>query len=94
MKPPFSKLGAVLFLAALTFQLASCGRRGALEPPPGVPVSSVPLSGTPGDESYAKTGELPGPNTENPNGAGTAAQATAKHPPQPAPKHFPLDPLL
>jgi predicted small lipoprotein YifL len=84
---------AIVFVAAIALSLASCGRRGPLEPPPGAAVSNAPLTGTPGDyEAPANPGELAGQNTATPSGA--AAPAAAKQPPPHQPKPFLLDPLL
>ena len=74
MTPNLAKIGAALFAAVLGLSLASCGRRGPLEPPPGVPVSSSPLNGTVGD-SETPTRELlnqqsTGSATEAPEPAG------------------------
>ena len=86
-------LAAVVFAAAIALSLASCGRRGPLEPPPGAAVSSVPVTGTPGDyEAPANPGELAGQNTVTSSGA--EAPAAAKQPPRRASKPFLLDPLL
>jgi predicted small lipoprotein YifL len=89
VKPPSSKLGAAVLLAALALTLVSCGRRGALEPPPGAAASNAPITGTPGEEQPPPTpGEVPGQNAAAP------AQAGAKQIPPHVPKPFPLDPLL
>jgi predicted small lipoprotein YifL len=86
-------LPAIVLVAAITLSLASCGRRGPLEPPPGAAVSNAPLTGTPGDyEAPANPGELAGQNTAAPSTA--EAPAAAKQPPPRAPKPFLLDPLL
>ncbi|MDQ6868302.1 MAG: lipoprotein [Pseudomonadota bacterium] len=93
MTPHLPKLGALLFVAAMALSLASCGRRGPLEPPPGAPASNAPLTGTPGDyETPANPGELPGKNTAA--GAETPPPGAAKPAPPHAPKSFLLDPLL
>jgi predicted small lipoprotein YifL len=82
-----------VFIAAITLSLASCGRRGPLEPPPGAAVSNAPLTGTPGDYDVpANPGELAGQNAATPSGA--AAPTAAKQPPPHQPKPFLLDPLL
>ncbi|HZM07812.1 MAG TPA: lipoprotein [Methylocella sp.] len=94
MKSPPSKLAATFFLAALALTLASCGRRGALEPPPGSPALNVPLSGTPDEETSQNAGGLPGQNTANSSSAAAPAQAGAKPVAPHAPRPFPLDPLL
>lgn len=45
MTPPLStRLVAAVLLAALAATLASCGRKGALEPEPHAPTASVPSS--------------------------------------------------
>jgi predicted small lipoprotein YifL len=86
-------LPGIVFVAAIAFSLASCGRRGPLEPPPGAAVSNAPLTGTPGDyETPANPGELAGQNTAASSGA--KAPAAAKQPPPHPPKPFLLDPLL
>jgi predicted small lipoprotein YifL len=86
-------LPAIVFAAAIALSLASCGRRGPLEPPPGAAVSSAPVTGTPGDyEAPANPGELAGQNTAT--SSGTEAPSAGKHPPPPARKPFVLDPLL
>jgi len=88
----FPIVPAVVFVAAMALLLASCGRRGPLEPPPGAAVSNAPVTGTPGDyEAPANPGELAGQNTATSSGA--EAPAAAKQPPR-APKTFFLDPLL
>jgi predicted small lipoprotein YifL len=88
-----SSLPAIVFVAAMSLSLASCGRRGPLEPPPGAPLSNAPLTGTPGDyEAPVNPGELAGKNTAASSGA--EAPAVAKQPPRRAPKPFILDPLL
>jgi len=90
-----SKLGAAVLLAALALPLASCGRRGALEPPPGTPASAAPVSGTPDAyDTPASAGDLPGQNTANASAAATPAKAGAPQAPPHTPKPFPLDPLL
>lgn len=95
MKPVFSKLGAAFFIAALALLAASCGRRGALEPPPGTPAWNVPLSGTPGEyETPANQGGQPEQDTANSSGAEEPAQPAPKPSQQRAPKPFLLDPLL
>jgi predicted small lipoprotein YifL len=82
-------LPAIVFITAITLSLASCGRRGPLEPPPGAAVSNAPLTGTPGDYDVpANPGELAGQNAAAPSGA------AAKQPPPHQPKPFLLDPLL
>jgi predicted small lipoprotein YifL len=84
---------AIVFVAAIALSLASCGRRGPLEPPPGAAVSNAPLTGTPGDYGApANPGELAGQNTATSSGAG--APTAAKQPPPHVPKPFLLDPLL
>jgi predicted small lipoprotein YifL len=89
----FPNLRAVVFVAAIALLLASCGRRGPLEPPPGAPVSNAPLTGTPGDyEAPANPGELAGQNTAA--GAEAPPAGAAKKAPPHAPKPFVLDPLL
>jgi predicted small lipoprotein YifL len=91
----FPNLAAIVFVAAITLSLASCGRRGPLEPPPGAAPSNAPLTGTPGDyEAPANPGELAGQNTVTSSGAVAPAQAGAKQTPPPARKPFILDPLL
>jgi predicted small lipoprotein YifL len=88
----FPKRGAIVFAAVIALSLASCGRRGPLEPPPGAPASNAPpLAGTPGDyEAPANPGELARQNTA----AGAPGQAGAKQTPPPVRKPFLLDPLL
>jgi len=82
-----------VFVAAIALSLASCGRRGPLEPPPGAPASNALLTGTPGDyEAPANAGELAGQNSAT--SSGTEAPAAAKQPARRAPKPFLLDPLL
>jgi len=86
-------LPGIVLVAAIALSLASCGRRGPLEPPPGAAISNAPLTGTPGDyEAPANPGELAGQNTATSSGA--AAPAAAKQPPPHPPKPFLLDPLL
>ena len=93
MRRTLPNLPAIVFVAAIALSLASCGRRGPLEPPPGAAVSNAPLTGTPGDyEAPANPGELAGQNTATPSGA--KASAAAKQPPPHQPKPFLLDPLL
>ncbi|MGH6829720.1 MAG: LPS translocon maturation chaperone LptM [Methylocella sp.] len=93
MRRTLPNLPATVFVAAMALSLASCGRRGPLEPPPGVPASSAPLTGTPGDyEAPANPGELAGQNTTA--GAEAPPPGTAKKAPPRAPKPFLLDPLL
>jgi predicted small lipoprotein YifL len=89
----FPKRGAIVVAAAIALSLASCGRRGPLEPPPGAPASNAPLTGAPGDyETPANSGELAGQNTAASSGA--EALAAAKQPTRRPPKPFLLDPLL
>ena len=91
MRRTLPNLPTIVFAAAIALSLASCGRRGPLEPPPGAPASNAPLTGTPGDyEAPANPGELSGQNTA----AGAPGQAGAKQTPPHAPKSFLLDPLL
>ncbi|MGB6374793.1 MAG: lipoprotein [Methylocella sp.] len=86
-------LPRIVFVAAIALSLASCGRRGPLEPPPGAPASNAPPTGTPGGyEAPANPGELAGQNSAASSGA--EAPAAAKQPPPRAPKPFVLDPLL
>jgi predicted small lipoprotein YifL len=85
-------LPTIVFAAAIALSLASCGRRGPLEPPPGAPASNAPLAGTPGEyEAPANPGELAGQNTAA--GAPPPPGAAKPVPPH-APKPFLLDPLL
>jgi predicted small lipoprotein YifL len=89
----FPTLPGIVFVVAIALSLASCGRRGPLEPPPSALASHAPLTGTPGDyEVPANPGELAGKNTAASGGA--EAPAAAKQPPRRAPKPFLLDPLL
>jgi predicted small lipoprotein YifL len=86
-------LPAIMCVAAIALSLASCGRRGPLEPPPGAPASNAPLTGTPGDyEAPANPGELAGQNTAA-SAEAPPPGATKKAPPH-ARKPFVLDPLL
>ncbi|MGI8568897.1 MAG: LPS translocon maturation chaperone LptM [Methylocella sp.] len=95
MRRTLPKRGAIVFAAAIALSLASCGRRGPLEPPPGAPASNAPLTGTPGDYGApANPGELAGQNTATSSGAEAAGQAEAKRTPPPVGKPFLLDPLL
>jgi predicted small lipoprotein YifL len=90
-------LPAIVFVAAIALSLASCGRRGPLELPPGAAVSSAPVTGTPGDyEAPANPGEQAGQNTATSSGAGAEARppGAAKPAPPHPPKPFLLDPLL
>jgi predicted small lipoprotein YifL len=88
-------LPAVALVAAVALALASCGRRGPLEPPPGAPASNAPLTGTPGDyEAPANPGELAGQNTAASSGAEAPPPGTAKKAPPRPPRPFVLDPLL
>ncbi len=82
------RIAFFLFLAALAPVLASCGRRGPLEPPPGAVVSCAPVTGTPGEyQSAANPGELSGQTS-------TSSAPTAKPCANKAPRPFFLDPLL
>ncbi|MGH6841586.1 MAG: LPS translocon maturation chaperone LptM [Methylocella sp.] len=93
MRRTFPTRGAIAFAAAISLSLASCGRRGPLEPPPGAPASNAPLTGAPGDyEAPANKGELAGQNTAASSGA--EAPAEEEQTPPPARKPFVLDPLL
>jgi predicted small lipoprotein YifL len=84
-----------VLLTAVALTLVSCGRRGALEPPPGAAASNPAVTGTPGDsETPANAGDLPGQNTASSSGAAAPAQAGVKQAPPRAPKPFLLDPLL
>jgi predicted small lipoprotein YifL len=84
---------AIVFVAAIALSLASCGRRGPLEAPPGAAVSSAPVTGTPGDyEATANPGELAGQNTAA--SAEAPPPGAAKTAPPRARKPFLLDPLL
>jgi predicted small lipoprotein YifL len=83
----------IAFVAAVALSLTSCGRRGPLELPPGVPTTNALQTGTPGDyEVPANSGELAGQNTAASSNA--EAPAAAKQPPRRAPRPFLLDPLL
>jgi predicted small lipoprotein YifL len=85
-------LPAIVLVAATALSLASCGRRGPLEPPPGAAVSSAPVAGTPGDYGApANSGELAGQNTA---ASAVAPPGAAKTAPPRARKPFLLDPLL
>ena len=93
MRRILPNLPAIVFVAAIALSLASCGRRGPLEPPPGAPASNAPLTGTPGDyEAPANPGELAGQNTAA--GVEAPPPGAAKPAPPRAPKPFFLDPLL
>ncbi len=93
MRRTVPNIPAIVFAAAIALSLASCGRRGPLEPPPGAPASNAPLTGTPGEyEAPANPGELAGQNTAA--GAGPPPPGAAKPAPPHAPKPFVLDPLL
>ncbi|MGH6800720.1 MAG: LPS translocon maturation chaperone LptM [Methylocella sp.] len=93
MRRTIRKCGAIVFAAATGLSLASCGRRGPLEPPPGAPTSNAPLTGTPADyEAPASPGELAGQNTATSSSA--EAPAAANQPQRRPPKPFFLDPLL
>ena len=93
MRRTLPNLPAIVLVAAIAFSLASCGRRGPLELPPGARPSNAPLSGTPGDyEAPTNPGELAGQNTAT--GAETRPPGTAKKAPPRAPRPFLLDPLL
>ncbi|PNE12629.1 MAG: hypothetical protein CR217_02690 [Beijerinckiaceae bacterium] len=93
MRRTLPKRGAIVVAAVITLLLASCGRRGPLEPPPGAPASNAPLAGTPGDyEAPANPGELSGQNTAA--GAAPPPPGAGKPAPPHAPKPFVLDPLL
>ncbi|MGQ0445769.1 MAG: LPS translocon maturation chaperone LptM [Beijerinckiaceae bacterium] len=93
MRRTFPTRGAVAFATALALSLASCGRRGPLEPPPGAPASNAPLTGTPGDyEEPANKGELARQNTAA--SSGVEAPAGGKQTPPPSRIPFVLDPLL
>ncbi len=93
MRRIFPKRGAIVFAAAIALSLASCGRRGPLEPPPGAPASNAPLTGTLGDyEAPVNPGELAGQNTAT--SSGVEAPAAAKQPPRRPARPFLLDPLL
>jgi predicted small lipoprotein YifL len=96
VKPFPSKLGVAVLLAALALTLASCGRRGPLEPPPdAAALNTRPLSGTPGDEEKpANPGDLPEQNAASSRSTAAPAQAGANQPPPRTPKPFVLDPLL
>ncbi len=96
MKLPPSKLGVAILLAALALTLASCGRRGPLEPPPdAAALNTPPVSGIPGtEEKLANPGDLPGQNGASSSSMAAPAQAGANLPPPRAPKPFVLDPLL
>jgi predicted small lipoprotein YifL len=96
VKPFPSKLGVAVLLTALALTLASCGRRGPLEPPPDAAASNMrPLSGTPGDEEKpANPGDLSGQNGAGSSSMTAPAQAGANLPPPRVPKPFVLDPLL
>jgi len=89
----FPNRPGIVLVAAIALSLASCGRRGPLEPPPGAAVSNAPLTGTQGNYAApANPGELAWQNTATSSSA--AAPAAAKQPPPHAPKPFLLDPLL
>lgn len=85
------KAGAIVFVAAVAVSLASCGRRGPLEPPPGAAVPSAPLAAAPG--GYGNPGEtageaVPAPAAGQPSEPATPAAARVPKRP------FALDPLL
>lgn len=84
---------AIVFVAAIALLLASCGRRGPLEPPPDAAASNAPLTGARGDYATpGNAGELAGQNTATSSGA-EAPPAAKQLPPRPR-KPFFLDPLL
>jgi len=96
VKLPPSKLGVAVLLAALALTLASCGRRGPLEPPPdAAALNTPPVTGTPGtEEKPANPGDLSGQNAASSSSTAAPAQAGAKQTQPRAPKPFVLDPLL
>ena len=95
MKPAPITLGAAVLLAALVLTLASCGRRGPLEPPPGAATPNAANTGAPGAyESPVTPADTQGQNTASSNPATAAGPAGGTQIPPPARKTFPLDPLL
>jgi predicted small lipoprotein YifL len=102
-----SNLYAAAVVAALALSLSGCGRRGALEPPPGAPPSNAPLTGRP-DEYRAPTNFVDFPRANTVGAVGTTGAAGAAPLPldpeepdkpsapaaKPPPKPFLLDPLL
>ncbi len=86
----FANIFFLVLAAGAALCLASCGRRGPLEPPPGAAVSSFPLTGRLGDsEAPAAPGGLPGAGAPAAP-PGPATPAAARVPAKP----FFLDPLL
>ncbi len=97
------KLGIVVCIAALGLSLAGCGRKGPLQPPPGVPEDqAAPLinpttSGTldANNSLASKESNSPIPNAGTPQPGDTTAAQPATTKPLVKPKRtFPLDPLL
>lgn len=92
MQSSFTKFGAVAVIAAAALMLASCGRRGPLEPPPSA-AAPAPVSGSP-DEQPAAAGEYEGQREGNVSGGPAQAKTGVNQIPPHVPKSFPLDPLL
>ena len=87
ISPP--KIAFILVLAAAATLLASCGRRGPLEAPPGAAASCAPATAT----ARADGAQLPGQTAANSYGEPPSATPTACAK-QYSPRTFFLDPLL
>jgi predicted small lipoprotein YifL len=96
-------LGMVVCVGLVTFSLSACGRKGPLEPPPGVPESQAApfinptTSGTldANNSLAAKESNSPIPDAGTPQPqSGAAAGQPAASPVVKPKKTFPLDPLL
>jgi predicted small lipoprotein YifL len=95
---------AAICVLALVLTLQGCGRRGALEPPPGSAPTNAPLTGAPDQNAGPRSAaEVPGfvPQTSggglDANTPGNAPAApVASRPPlaKAPPRPFPLDPIL
>ncbi|MCI0599058.1 MAG: lipoprotein [Beijerinckiaceae bacterium] len=87
------KFAVTLVVATVALSLATCGRRGPLDAPPGGSIASAPLTGTPGDYQTSGTGELTSQTPVNSTGT-PPPESPAPGPKMPPPRPFFLDPLL
>jgi predicted small lipoprotein YifL len=91
---PPPKLGrlALIGMLAAALGLAACGRKGALDPPPGASLEGVAQPHAPGLISNARPSQSSiGSSSDNYSGVGPDGQMQA--PPGPK-KRIPLDTLL
>ncbi len=87
---PFLRL-ALIGMLAVSFGLAACGRKGALDPPPSASLAGEPQASTPNPLSSPIASPIGGQVKEDNVGVGKDGHAMAPNGPK---KQIPLDVLL